>query len=262
MEPQPSRKRPWEDDDPTGLPYKRRESILATPTPSIPRQTSPLPHEAGYYSRDSQVLNQRRLPPLYTSSCDTSAELTTYQSAQDPVRARHSSLLYSPRPRSQSLFNVFRHPHWQEDEHYRGMDKIRSTSLLPRQLEARFASKLACETHCLIKTNRSILPFLDVVFGADSLIDHPIDYHRTLESDTSHPALRTEVHRPQSGIGPAPHAAGASSCCLPTCQGQECLTVRTLTRKLAAELALLDSKVKTVTRTEHHSSDQVSYPSE
>lgn len=92
------------------------------------------------------------------------------------------------------------------------------------------------------------------------MTERPIDHRRTLDLDASPPPLRTEVHRPRLGTGPAPHAAGASICCPSACEGQECSSARALMRTLATELTLLDNKVYTITQTEHHSPEQVSYP--
>lgn len=120
MESWKGRKRPWEDDSPIDLQFKRRGSTNAAPTVSAFRQPSPLPQRAGYYSRDNRILNQ--LPPLYTSSWNTSVAPTLSHSVQVSGHAQRPALLDIPRPRSQSLFNVFQHPHWQDHERYTGMN--------------------------------------------------------------------------------------------------------------------------------------------
>lgn len=121
MESQTSKKRPWDDDSSDHSRFKRRDSTFAAPATSPTRQTSPLPHAAGYYSHDSRILSQRRLPPLYTSSCSNLVGPATSISEQESTHAQHPLLLDHPRPRSQSLFNVFQSPHWQDHELHTGM---------------------------------------------------------------------------------------------------------------------------------------------
>lgn len=113
-----ARKRPWEDDSPIDLQLKRRGS---SSTVSAARRPSPLPPRAGYYSRDNQFLSQRRLPPLSTQSCSTSAESSTTRPLHHGPPAQDAALADITRPRSQSLFNVFQHPQWPESQGYSGM---------------------------------------------------------------------------------------------------------------------------------------------
>lgn len=121
MESQTSKKRPWDDDSSDHSRFKRRDSTFAAPATSPTRQISPLPHAAGYYSHDSRILSQRRLPPLYTSSCSNPVGPATSISEQESTHAQHPLPLDHPRPRSQSLFNVFHNPHWQDYERHAGM---------------------------------------------------------------------------------------------------------------------------------------------
>ncbi|KAH7079062.1 hypothetical protein BKA63DRAFT_257642 [Paraphoma chrysanthemicola] len=210
MESWKGRKRPWEEDNPIYLQFKRRDSTTTAPTANTSRQPSPLPPRAGYYSRDSRLLNQRRLPPLYQPPCTTTAVPATTGQDQAASQAHQSyTIAEHPRPRSQSLFNVFEHAHWQDHGHY---------------------------------------------------TERPIVHHRTPDLDTSPPLLGAEAHRPRFGTGPAPHAAGALICCPSNCQGQECLIARTLTRNLAAELTLLQSRVSTITHSDYHASEEVGRP--
>lgn len=96
-----------------------------------------------------------------------------------------------------------------------------------------------------------------VVSSAEPNTEHPIAYSPTLELNIPTPPSGAEVHRPLFGTGLAP-PTGAVVCCPPICQGQECVDTRTLMRNLAADLTLLDAKVRFITQTEHHSSDEVS----
>lgn len=195
-------KRLWEEDSPYDMQVKRQGS---TNTASVARRPSPLPPRAGYYSRDSQILSQRRLPPLYTPSCSTSAEPVAARSLRLSSPAQEAPPLDRSRPRSQSLFNVLHLPHWQRQQ---------------------------------------------------SHTEHPIAYSPTLELNIPTPPSGAEVHRPLFGTGLAP-PTGAVVCCPPICQGQECVDTRTLMRNLAADLTLLDAKVRFITQTEHHSSDEL-----
>jgi hypothetical protein len=125
MESWKGRKRPWEEDSPVDLQLKRRGSTTAAPATFTSRDPSPLPPRTGYYSRDSRTLNQRRLPPLYSASCNTSAASTTTGPDHTALHAhQQSTLVANPRPRSQSLFNVFEHPHSQAHGRYAGMQSF------------------------------------------------------------------------------------------------------------------------------------------
>ncbi|KAF2823422.1 hypothetical protein CC86DRAFT_67297 [Ophiobolus disseminans] len=209
METWKGRKRPWEDDSPIDSQQKRRGSMNTTLAVNGSRQTSPLPQQAGYYSRDSRTLNQRRLPPLHTSSWITSAEPALTHSGQGSAHAQPAALLDHPRPRSQSLFNVLQHPLWHDHQDYS---------------------------------------------------ERPTISLRTPELDTSSPPPDTEAHWPRFGTDPAPHARGALICCPSNCQGEACASTRTLMRRLAFEVVLLEGRVKTITQTEHHSSNELSRP--
>jgi hypothetical protein len=121
MEPRTGRKRPWEDDSPIDMQVKRRGSNFGAPGASPSWPSSPLPHEAGHYSRDNRILNLRRLPPPRTSPRNTLAETTTFHPVQVSTSADRPLRLENPRPRSQSLFDVFRQPGGQDHEHYAGM---------------------------------------------------------------------------------------------------------------------------------------------
>jgi hypothetical protein len=145
------RKRLWEDDSPIDLQFKRRASTFVTPKASSFRLPSPLPQRAGYYSRDARGLNQRRLPPLYTSSCNPSAAPTTFHLAPLTAQVQPPSLLDSPRPRSQSLFDIFQHPYWQDQERNTGMYVFFGPpGILARQTEARFARQVSAQHSLLI----------------------------------------------------------------------------------------------------------------
>jgi hypothetical protein len=121
MEPQSSRKRPWEGNIPDDQQPKRQDRTAATPIVSHSRQTSPLPHEAGFYPHDRQILDQRRLPPLSTSSCNPSAESTRSYTGQGSTHAQLPLPPDDPRLRSRSLFNVLQRPDWQDHRHHTGM---------------------------------------------------------------------------------------------------------------------------------------------
>lgn len=78
-----------------------------------------------------------------------------------------------------------------------------------------------------------------------------------LDLDRSLPPIGSDARRPRFGTDPAPHAAGAVICCPSNCEGQACSNARTLMRKLAAELILLDSRVRSISRKDYHSSNEV-----
>ncbi|KAF2476509.1 uncharacterized protein BDR25DRAFT_66886 [Lindgomyces ingoldianus] len=100
------RKRPWEEDNPIDFQFKRRGSSTNTGE----RRPPPLPQPAGHYSRDSQTPDHRTLPPLYTPSCSASAEQLASSSLRAPPLVQAAPELGKPRPRSQSLFDVFQQP--------------------------------------------------------------------------------------------------------------------------------------------------------
>jgi hypothetical protein len=122
-------KRPWEDDGPTDLQFKRRQSTNDAAFASEIQQPFPHPQGAGLYSRDLRDVNQRRLPPLYAPSYSESAERTTAHSLLVAAQRKPVPSSYD-RPRSQSLFNVIRDPHWQDQERNIGTNP--PTSFFPR----------------------------------------------------------------------------------------------------------------------------------
>ena len=140
MEPWKGMKRPWEEDSPIDGHIKRRGSTTAAHA-SASRQPSPLPQRAGYYSRDNRELNQRRLPPLHTSSWGASAETDLSASVQLPVDGRPPAPSDDPRARSQSLFNVLQYPYWQDSAGYTGKNIFPSHEYLARQNEALFSRR-------------------------------------------------------------------------------------------------------------------------
>jgi hypothetical protein len=253
MEPGTGRKRPWEDDDTIELQVKRRGSTVAAPPASPFRPTSPLPHEAGHYSRGNRILDQRRLPPLYTWDRNASAESTTARSVPVSAPAQAPSLLDIPRPRSQSLSNVSQQAHWQEYEQHAGM-RYPSSPRMSNRIERKRDSRGT------LARIAAFLPYL--VSRAEPITDRPVDYNRTRELNASSLSSGAEVQRLPLGAWPVSHATRASNCCSPHCQGRECLKTRDLMHKLAAEVTLLKHKVGVVTQTKHHSSGQVSCPSQ
>lgn len=50
------------------------------------------------------------------------------------------------------------------------------------------------------------------------------------------------------------------ACCSPGCMGQECVHARTLLRRLADELMLLDGRVGSLLQKDHRPSTEVSLP--
>jgi hypothetical protein len=259
MESWKGRKRPWEDDNPIDLPLKRRGSASAAPVASAGRPSSPPPPRAGYYSRDSQMLNQRRLPPLYISSCNTSAESATSRTVQFSLQTQQATLLDNPRPRAQSLYNVFQHPDWQDSEGPTGKHLVFRLHMVRRRMQKRHVfDSLARATPAYLAARCSYFFFSQLVLWTETIIEHSVAYSRTEASTTITPPLGDQVHQPHLGTGPAPHAAGAAICCPSTCQGHECSTARVLMRHIATELTLLHKKVKAVTQTEHHAPKEVS----
>jgi hypothetical protein len=136
MESQSSRKRPWEGINPDDQQNKRQDRTVATLSVSRSRQASPLPHEAGLYFHDRQILDQRRLPPLSTSSCNTSAELTRSY-----------------------LFNVLQRPDWQNDRHHTGMHSTPACLYSWRAGQTRDSRELARDSARPISPNL-LDPFL------------------------------------------------------------------------------------------------------
>jgi hypothetical protein len=104
MDPGHGRKRPWEDDSPVESHFRRRDPYTAAVFDGLP----PLPQLAGYYSRDSETLSRRTLPPLdtVTPSCNASAVSVSTTATQNLPSTVDSSF----RPRSQSLFNISLQP--------------------------------------------------------------------------------------------------------------------------------------------------------
>ncbi|KAF2184744.1 hypothetical protein K469DRAFT_173320 [Zopfia rhizophila CBS 207.26] len=195
------RKRPWEEESLIDVQFKCRDSTTAAGE----RPTPPLPQHAGYYSRDSEALSQRRLPPLYTPSCRASAEHFTSGSLQVSPSGHESVGLDKSRPRSQSLYDVFQQSKRQRHD-------------------------------------------------GDS--ERTITFSGARDLDRSLPPIGTDARRPCFGTDPAPHAAGAVICCPSNCSGQACSNARTLMRKLASELIGLDTKVRSILQTDHHSSNE------
>lgn len=143
MESQSSKKRPWEGIIPDDQQSKRQDRTTATSVVSHSRQASPLPHEAGFYSHDRQILDQRRLPPLSTSSCNPSAESTRSYPAQVSAHAQLPLPSDDPRPRSQSLFNDYQRPDWQDHRHHTGMHSTPARLLSWRTGQTRDSRGLA-----------------------------------------------------------------------------------------------------------------------
>lgn len=159
MESQSSRKRPWEGINPDDQQNKRQDRTVATLSFSRSRQASPLPHEAGLYFHDRQILDQRRLPPLSTSSCNTSAEPTRSYPAEGSTHAQLPLLSDEPRPRSQSLFNVLQRPDWQNDRHHTGMHSTPACLYSWRAGQTRDSRELARDSARPISPNL-LDPFL------------------------------------------------------------------------------------------------------
>ncbi|KAF2110137.1 hypothetical protein BDV96DRAFT_222141 [Lophiotrema nucula] len=201
-----ARKRPWEEDSPIEYQSQRRDATTAAGELCAP----PLPQHAGQYSRDSQTLSQRRLPPLYTPSCSTPAEPLQSTSLHRSPSVQDAGELGNFRPRSQSLFDVFQ---------------------------------------------QSKRPRHDLEPEPQIAISAPLNLDRSL------PPIGTDTHRTRFGTDPAPHAAGGS-CCPSTCTGQACSNTRTLMRKLASELILLDTKVRSISQKGHDSSHSSYNPPE
>ncbi|KAH8714813.1 hypothetical protein GQ44DRAFT_730543 [Phaeosphaeriaceae sp. PMI808] len=129
MESGNGRKRMWEDDSSINLRYKRQGSQNAALVASTSRQPSPLPQRTGCYSRNSRLLNQRQLPPLNTSSSNTSAQLTTSALEDVSAHAQQPRSSGNFRPRSQSLFNVFQHSHSQDHQAFQERPLINPLTL-------------------------------------------------------------------------------------------------------------------------------------
>jgi hypothetical protein len=250
------RKRPWEDGSPIDLHFKRRDLTNDAPVTSSSRQLSPLPQRAGHYSRDLRAVHQRRLPPLYPPSYHASAEPMTSQLV--PVTAQPAPLDYH-RPRSQSLFNILQHPHWQDRELGTGMVTLFRPETFERAKMKRGSLKeLARGMPCPFSRRMLKSPLFRIVCKADPISERPAAYSETQDRNESPPTFDIEAHRPLFVTDPALHAAGAPICGPAECHSQECSNSRTLVRKLVAELRLLERKVRIVIQEEHHPSDEVS----
>jgi hypothetical protein len=133
MESQTGRKRPWEGSSSFDFQIKRQDSTIASSAAYSSRYNSPLPHEPSSYSCDGRMLDQRRLPPLRIPFHSISTGLPTPGADQLSTHARHPSAV-SHKPRSQSLFNVFQHPHWHDRDIYTGMHAVFSQRVLSVQM--------------------------------------------------------------------------------------------------------------------------------
>ncbi|KAF2691678.1 hypothetical protein K458DRAFT_285753 [Lentithecium fluviatile CBS 122367] len=121
MDSRNGRKRPWEDDSPIESQFRRRDPS----TGSVYECTPPLPQHADRSTRDSDALGCRRLPPLYTPSCNASA--MSISSTSTPL----STPVISPfRTRSHSLIDVSLRPARQWSD---GISE--PTQASPRRLE-------------------------------------------------------------------------------------------------------------------------------
>lgn len=96
------RKRPWEDDHPSDFRNTRRDSNVVVGDDPVP----PLPQHAGWYARDSQGLGQRRLPPLYTPTCISSAEPLVVDTPRPSPSFFETTGHDGLRPRSHSVVDV------------------------------------------------------------------------------------------------------------------------------------------------------------
>jgi hypothetical protein len=80
-------------------------------------------HETGYSSRDGQVLDQRRLPPLHTATHNVLTEppapgaVRAYAHAQQPLSGNRGS-------RSQSHIDEVPHRHWRDRDLDTGMNVL------------------------------------------------------------------------------------------------------------------------------------------
>ncbi|KAF2000672.1 hypothetical protein P154DRAFT_192545 [Amniculicola lignicola CBS 123094] len=99
-----AKKRPWGDDTVESSGTRRRDSTIAA------GERPPLPQHAGFYSRDSQNLNQRRLPPLCTPTCSTPLEPLASSSLLLSSPVQEAGKVDKSRPRSLSLFDIFHPP--------------------------------------------------------------------------------------------------------------------------------------------------------
>ncbi|PSN63226.1 hypothetical protein BS50DRAFT_107466 [Corynespora cassiicola Philippines] len=116
-----ARKRPWEEDTQLQTQNPRRDAT------TVAGEGPPLPQHAGHPSPDGQALSQRRLPPLYTPSCSASATSIVPGLLQlSPPPNDPDGLHTITKPRSQSLFNLFRSPKRQRFE--RGTEETRDYS--------------------------------------------------------------------------------------------------------------------------------------
>jgi hypothetical protein len=126
MESWAGKKRSRTDEDPKDLQLKRRGSTF---TASSSQHPSPLPSRADHHFYDPYFLDQRRLPPLYGPLYSTSAEPLVASASQYPPPSRETAFPNEPKPRSQSLFNIFQYPHWRASQPNQGMKNAILSSL-------------------------------------------------------------------------------------------------------------------------------------
>jgi hypothetical protein len=242
-----ARKRPWEESSPIDVPLKRRDSTDDTPS---------LPQHADHYPRDSQSLSQRRLPPLYTSSYMPPTAFHTSSTLQLSSLAHEAVELDNSRPRSQSLFDLFQPPKRLRRDSDFGKDSscIRSSlSCLAASLYellrlwSAFPNSMG---DCHDTPNRVSYSQLNMITERTTTFSGALDLHSSL------PPIGRDASRPRFGTDPV--QAQAHACCSSDCEGQACSSARILMRKLASELILLDTRVRSISEKDYHLPNDVS----
>jgi hypothetical protein len=243
-------KRPLNNEDPKDLQIKRRNSTF---TPSGAHQPSSLQARADNCSYGQHFLDQRRLPPLYGPLYSRAAEPIIASPSQFSPTSRKTALLDDSRPRSQSLFNVIQYPHWQVSRLDTGMDIHFSIVLGVHKAGSRSISA-QCSRLLEDHNSNELLPW--VVFIAELITEHPMTERRTRGSDASSLHSGADMH-PHPGTDVAPTTA-AVICRPSSCQGKAYLNAHYLMQRLVADIFIIDTKVKALTRTEFRSTCEVS----
>lgn len=106
---------------------------------------------------------------------------------------------------------------------------------------------------CHDTPNRVSYSQLNMITERTTTFSGALDLHSSL------PPIGRDASRPRFGTDPV--QAQAHACCSSDCEGQACSSARILMRRLASELILLDTKVRSISEKDYHLSNDVSLSS-